>query len=149
LLTVFRSFMNVANSVLWRIAIILKANKVNLFVSSVLFVFWYHSPNFLDTPRSIESVPVRQNSRGIICLGFSKFLGTEVSNMLASPYFSAWRWGPIPSLNCVILFIWSRDSRKSLKIEWYKNHFLHMSWSAIQPTASELFKLSNILLMLI
>jgi hypothetical protein len=22
----------------------LKANKVNLFVSSVLFVFWYHSP---------------------------------------------------------------------------------------------------------
>jgi hypothetical protein len=32
-------------------AIILKANKVNLFVSSVLFVFCYHSPNFLDTPR--------------------------------------------------------------------------------------------------
>jgi hypothetical protein len=26
------------------------ANKVNLFVSSVLFVFWSHSPNFLDTP---------------------------------------------------------------------------------------------------
>jgi hypothetical protein len=50
LLTVSRSFMNVANSVLWRMASILKANKVNLFVSSVLFVFWYHSPNFLDTP---------------------------------------------------------------------------------------------------
>jgi hypothetical protein len=33
-------------------AIILNANKVNLFVSSVLFVFWYHSPNFLDTPRT-------------------------------------------------------------------------------------------------
>jgi hypothetical protein len=31
--------------------IILKTNKVNAFVSSVLFVFWYHSPNFLDTPR--------------------------------------------------------------------------------------------------
>jgi hypothetical protein len=31
--------------------IILKANKVNLFVSPVLFVFWYHSLNFLDTPR--------------------------------------------------------------------------------------------------
>jgi hypothetical protein len=30
-------------------AIILKANKVNLFVSSVLFVFWYHLPNVLDT----------------------------------------------------------------------------------------------------
>jgi hypothetical protein len=27
----------------------LNANKVNLFVSSVLFVFWYHSPNVLDT----------------------------------------------------------------------------------------------------
>jgi hypothetical protein len=33
-------------------AIILKANKVNLFVSSVLFVFWYHSPNILDTPHT-------------------------------------------------------------------------------------------------
>jgi hypothetical protein len=43
--------MNVANSVLQRMAIILKANKVNLFVSSVLFVFWYHSPNVLDTTR--------------------------------------------------------------------------------------------------
>jgi hypothetical protein len=51
LLTVSRSFMNVTNSVWWRTAIILKANKVNLFISSVLFVFWYHSQNFLDTPR--------------------------------------------------------------------------------------------------
>jgi hypothetical protein len=50
LLTVSRSFMKVAKSVLWRMAIILKANKINFFVSSVLFVFWYHSPNFLDTP---------------------------------------------------------------------------------------------------
>jgi hypothetical protein len=24
-------------------------NKLTVFVSSVLFVFWYHSPNFLDT----------------------------------------------------------------------------------------------------
>jgi hypothetical protein len=30
----------------------LKANKVNSFVSSVLFVFWCHSPKFLDTPRN-------------------------------------------------------------------------------------------------
>jgi hypothetical protein len=45
--------MNVANSVLWSTAIILKANKVNLFVSSVLFVFWYQSPNFLDIPRIV------------------------------------------------------------------------------------------------
>jgi hypothetical protein len=45
--------------VLWRIAIILKANKGNLFVSSVLFVFWYHSPNFLDTPRIKQHSSVR------------------------------------------------------------------------------------------
>jgi hypothetical protein len=56
LLTVSISFMNVANSVLLRMAIILKANKVNLFVSSVLFVFWYHSPNILDTPRICSGV---------------------------------------------------------------------------------------------
>jgi hypothetical protein len=49
LLTVSRSFMNVTNSVLWRMAIILKANKVNLFVYSVLFFYWYHSPKDLDT----------------------------------------------------------------------------------------------------
>jgi hypothetical protein len=54
LLTVYRSFMNVANSVLWRMATILKANKVNLFVSSVLFVFWCHSPDFLDTPCTLQ-----------------------------------------------------------------------------------------------
>jgi hypothetical protein len=36
-------------------AIILKVNKVNMFVSSVLLVFWYHLPNFLDTPRMPSS----------------------------------------------------------------------------------------------
>jgi hypothetical protein len=50
LLTVSRSFMNVVKSVLWRMAIILKSNKVNLFESPVLFVFWFHSLNILDTP---------------------------------------------------------------------------------------------------
>jgi hypothetical protein len=43
---------------IWRLrAIILKANKVNLFVSSVLFVLWYHSPNFLDIPRKLNALP--------------------------------------------------------------------------------------------
>jgi hypothetical protein len=37
---------------IWR----LRANKVNLLVSSVLFVFWFHSPNFLDTPRMYLTV---------------------------------------------------------------------------------------------
>jgi hypothetical protein len=32
--------------------VILQFNKVNLFVSYFLFVFWYHSPNLLDTPRT-------------------------------------------------------------------------------------------------
>jgi hypothetical protein len=42
--------------------IILKANKVNLFVSSVLFVLWYHSPNILDTPHicNISWLSVKQ-----------------------------------------------------------------------------------------
>jgi hypothetical protein len=40
-------------------AIILKANKVNLFVSSVSFVFWYHSLNFLDTPRVCYTSGIR------------------------------------------------------------------------------------------
>jgi hypothetical protein len=49
LLTFSRSYMNVANSALWRMVIILKVNKVNLFVYSVLFysgsihrMFWTH-----------------------------------------------------------------------------------------------------------
>jgi hypothetical protein len=65
LLTVSRSFMNVANRVLWRMAIILKANEVKLFVSSVLFVFWYHSPNVLDTPHicSISRLRVKWQTR--------------------------------------------------------------------------------------
>jgi hypothetical protein len=48
-LKVSRSFLNVANGVLWRVGISMKANKVNLFVSSVFFCFLYHSPNILDT----------------------------------------------------------------------------------------------------
>jgi hypothetical protein len=51
----FQKFNEFAKSVLWRMAIILKANKVNLFVSSVLFVFWYHSPNYLDTPLTLNA----------------------------------------------------------------------------------------------
>jgi hypothetical protein len=39
--------------------IILRANKVNLFASSVLFVFWYHSPNVLDTPHICNVSRVR------------------------------------------------------------------------------------------
>jgi hypothetical protein len=45
-------------------AIILKANKVNLFVSSVLFVFWYHSPNVLDTPHICDISRLRVKVAG-------------------------------------------------------------------------------------
>jgi len=71
LLTDSRSFMTVAKSVLWRLAIILKANKVNLFVSSVLFVFLYHSPNFLDTPRSYVATIL------VLPLSISNFAATR------------------------------------------------------------------------
>jgi hypothetical protein len=54
----------------------LKANKVNLFVYPVLFVFWYHSPNFLDTSR--------------ICVCMMKFA-----------YF--WSWWNICNFVCVFL----------------------------------------------
>jgi hypothetical protein len=44
-------------------AIVLKANEVNLFVSSVLFVFWYHSPNIVDTPRMLPLRAQRNNKQ--------------------------------------------------------------------------------------
>jgi hypothetical protein len=43
------------------VAIILKANEVNLFVSSALFVFWYNSPKNLDTPRMNRDTEVFQH----------------------------------------------------------------------------------------
>jgi hypothetical protein len=52
-------------------AIILKANKVNLFVPSVLFVFCYHSPNYLDTPRTKEILQPKQLSHFPSTLRFS------------------------------------------------------------------------------
>jgi hypothetical protein len=47
-------------------------NKVNLFVSSVLFVFWYHSPNFLDTPRIYTRKFTGLGTGCIIFILFSK-----------------------------------------------------------------------------
>jgi hypothetical protein len=54
--------MNVANRVLWKM-IILKANKVNLFGFTVLFVYWYHSPNVLDTPHICNISRLRVKER--------------------------------------------------------------------------------------
>jgi hypothetical protein len=36
-------------------------NTLTLFVSSVVFVFWYHSPNFLDTPHIYDISRLRVN----------------------------------------------------------------------------------------
>jgi hypothetical protein len=51
-------------------AIILEANKFNLFVSSVLFVFWYHSPNILDTPHicDISRLRVKEATPKLVAL---------------------------------------------------------------------------------
>jgi hypothetical protein len=48
---------------------IFKDNKVNLFVSSLLFVFWYHSPNFLDTKRTKLYVYSRGQAVAQFCKG--------------------------------------------------------------------------------
>jgi hypothetical protein len=54
-------------------AIILKANKVNLFVPSVLFVFWYHLRNVLDTPRINTLNLGAQNDRHFFSLASVTF----------------------------------------------------------------------------
>jgi hypothetical protein len=49
--------------------IILKANEVNFFVSSVLFVFWYHSPNILDRPHICNISRLRVNKAHVVLDG--------------------------------------------------------------------------------
>jgi hypothetical protein len=50
-------------------AIILKANKVNLFLSAVSFAFRYLSPNFLDTPHicDISRLRVKADLQDVVC----------------------------------------------------------------------------------
>jgi hypothetical protein len=97
LLTVCRSFMNVASSVLWRMAIILKANTVNLFVSSVLFVFWYQSPNFLDAPRISSPITVRQPSAGFHHVNLRpekhEWLRFPILEIYFAPLYHELSWG--------------------------------------------------------
>jgi hypothetical protein len=47
----------------------LKASKVNLFVSSVLFVFWYHSPNLVDTPPTTTTFTKRRDKQACLQSG--------------------------------------------------------------------------------
>jgi hypothetical protein len=62
----------------------LKANKVNLFVSSVLFVFWYHSPNVLDTPHIWNISRLRVKGQGMI-LSFER--GSSRSYCVEEPFW--------------------------------------------------------------
>jgi hypothetical protein len=52
-------------------------NKVNLFVSSVLFGFWYHSPNFLDTPHMYIYGPTFGNAESRLFLFAAQCFNTE------------------------------------------------------------------------
>jgi hypothetical protein len=62
----------------------LKDNKVNLFLSSLLFVFWYHSPNVLDTPRIILGGAFTLTHFWISVFRWSVLLLSSVSNMAFS-----------------------------------------------------------------
>jgi hypothetical protein len=48
-------------------------NKLTLFVSSVLFVFWYHSLNVLDTPHICNISRLRVKATSCAC-GSSSFM---------------------------------------------------------------------------
>jgi hypothetical protein len=82
--------------VLWRMAIILKVNKVNLFVYSVLFAFWYHSSNFLGTPRMFKrNIEARSHNhccsgKTIIIHVLSVCLQPSLFGMQSALYFHLW-----------------------------------------------------------
>jgi hypothetical protein len=65
-------------------AIVLKANKVNLFVSSVLIVFWYHSPKVLGTPHicNISWLRVKFVRRLTVVGGWVPYCVAQVSVFL-------------------------------------------------------------------
>jgi hypothetical protein len=66
-LTFPEDLMDVANIVLWRIRIILKANIVNLLVFYFFFFPWYHSPNFLDTPCTLPALLTKMLCDILLC----------------------------------------------------------------------------------
>jgi hypothetical protein len=56
-----------------------------LFVSSVLFVFWYHSPNFLDTPHTTTVI------RHLLTFKFKSIPSFEMQ-LLATVCPSIWEY---------------------------------------------------------
>jgi hypothetical protein len=69
-------------------AIILKANKVNLCVSSALFVFWYHSQNFLDTPHicDVSRLRVKFGVESLHEMHCSSYEYSEIDTIIATVY---------------------------------------------------------------
>jgi hypothetical protein len=56
----------------------LKSNKVNLFVSSVLVVFCYHSPNILDTPHTVYGAPCKAINFNVVYIYGPRFGNAEI-----------------------------------------------------------------------
>jgi hypothetical protein len=74
--------MNVANRVLWRMMIILKANKVNLFVSSVFFLVTFtehfrHTTymELLVKPEILKSYVSKLSCGTVVCKHFASYQG--------------------------------------------------------------------------
>jgi hypothetical protein len=84
----------------------LKANKVNLFVSSVLFVFWYHSPNVLDTPHICNISWLRVKIRD--------YMSRQVANILFTEFLVSYlqipgRGSGMGKLQDVVYRRWEKD----------------------------------------
>jgi hypothetical protein len=126
LLPVSRNFMNVAKRVLWRMAIILKTNKVNLFVSSGLFVYWYHSPNILDTPHIYNISWLRVKLR----------IGLVISARLSvCMYKHSYHWTHFPDI-----WYFCRGTANSVKI--WQNCRSHEFPSVFHIVDSDIFRAS-------
>jgi hypothetical protein len=75
--------MNVANRVLWRMAIILKTNKVNLFVSSVFLFSGTFTEHFRHTtymelpvkPQILTSYIYKSSCGTVVCKHFASYQG--------------------------------------------------------------------------
>jgi hypothetical protein len=111
--------MKVTNRVFWRMAIILKANKANIFVSSVLFVFWYHSPNFYTyhiygATCKVRNFNVIYISYPVAQLCASTLLATKV------PLITSSLLGPNTILNT--LFSNTHSLRSSLNVRDQVSH---------------------------
>jgi hypothetical protein len=104
LLTVFRSFMNFSKSVLWRMAIILKANKGNLFVSSVFFFLFSCT---IHRTFYTHHVLLSFRFHDILCL----LLSSVISFMFCLTYKNF--------LSLLVLFSWCNKFQFNLSLSFF------------------------------